>query len=227
MTESKITATDRLRKEGRWEEASLWRDKKRKTLREEGQPRTEANDASWQAMIEQFPPLPATLEEPSEAVELLDLGNYDDQPDLSRDVLWTYENLARKDVTAVDAPSLGAWDLLQWARKNRNLFFERVLPKAMTAREKQRYEQEVEEDPGIEYLDQLINDAVVAWEHEAVADMDATVKKTVKAHMEDWERKYRLDLAPDAYESLSLQMMQIVNQAITAMTKHQAASKAG
>jgi hypothetical protein len=26
MAESKITATDRLRKEGRWEEASLWRE---------------------------------------------------------------------------------------------------------------------------------------------------------------------------------------------------------
>jgi hypothetical protein len=225
MTESKITATDRLRKEGRWEEASLWRDKKRKQLKTEGQTRTEANDASWQAMIEQFPPLPAAPEEPSEAVELLDMGNYDDQPDLSRDVLWTYENLARKDVTAVDAPSLGAWDLLQWARKNRNLFFERVLPKAMTAKEKKSGELEVEEDPGIEYLDQLINDAVVAWEHEAVADMDATIKKTVKAYMEDWERKYRLDLAPDARESWGLQMIRIVGEAITAVSKHEAAAQ--
>jgi hypothetical protein len=46
MTESKIVATDRLRKEGRWEEASLWRDNKRKQLRAEGKSKTDANDAS-------------------------------------------------------------------------------------------------------------------------------------------------------------------------------------
>jgi hypothetical protein len=59
MTESKIVATDRLRKEGRWEEASLWRDEKRKQLRTDGKHnRAESNAAAWDAMIEQFPPLP-------------------------------------------------------------------------------------------------------------------------------------------------------------------------
>ena len=46
MLESKCIATDRLRREGRWEEASLWRDQKRGQLRAEGQTRTEANEAS-------------------------------------------------------------------------------------------------------------------------------------------------------------------------------------
>jgi hypothetical protein len=59
MTESKIGATDRLRKEGRWEEASLWRDEKRKQLRADGKHnRAESNAAAWDAMIEQFRPLP-------------------------------------------------------------------------------------------------------------------------------------------------------------------------
>ena len=57
MTESKIVATDRLRKEGRWEEASLWRDQKRKQLRGDGKHnRAESNAAAWTAMIEEFPP---------------------------------------------------------------------------------------------------------------------------------------------------------------------------
>jgi hypothetical protein len=60
MTESKIVATDRLRKEGRWEEASLWRDNKRKQLRAEGHAKAEANEASWEAMIEQFSPMQKT-----------------------------------------------------------------------------------------------------------------------------------------------------------------------
>jgi hypothetical protein len=161
-------------------------------------------------------------------VELVDVGSgdYDDHPNLSRDVLWVYENLARSDMHAEDAPSLGAWSLLDWARKHRDQFYEKMLPKAMAAKEKQSNEQQTVEDPGIEDLDKMIEAAVVAWEHEAVADMDATIKKTVKAYMEDWERKYRLDLAPDARESWGLQMIRI-GDAIEAMTKHQAASKAG
>ena len=58
MTESKIVATDRLRKDGRWAEASIWRDQKRKQLRAEGQTRAESNEAAWDAMRKQFPPLP-------------------------------------------------------------------------------------------------------------------------------------------------------------------------
>jgi hypothetical protein len=59
MTESKIVATDRLRKEGRWEAASLWRDEKRKQLRADGKHnRAESNAAAWDAMIMQFPLLP-------------------------------------------------------------------------------------------------------------------------------------------------------------------------
>jgi hypothetical protein len=59
MTESKIVATDRLRKEGRWEAASLWRDEKRKQLRADGKHnRAESNAAAWAAMIEEFRPLP-------------------------------------------------------------------------------------------------------------------------------------------------------------------------
>ncbi len=42
MIESKIVVTDRLRHEGRWEEASLWRDEKRKQLRTDGQTRVES-----------------------------------------------------------------------------------------------------------------------------------------------------------------------------------------
>ena len=93
MTESKIGATDRLRKEGRWEEASLWRDNKRKQLRAEGHAKTKASDTSWQAMIEVFPPLPQEEIEANaacETVELLDLENYQERPDMSPDNQWAY-----------------------------------------------------------------------------------------------------------------------------------------
>ena len=57
MTESRISATDRLRREGRWEEASLYRDEIRKQLKAEGRSRADANDAAWHAMLLKYPPL--------------------------------------------------------------------------------------------------------------------------------------------------------------------------
>jgi len=56
MRESKITATERLRRNGDWETASLYRDDQRKRLRSEGMRRREANEESWRLMLEEFPP---------------------------------------------------------------------------------------------------------------------------------------------------------------------------
>jgi hypothetical protein len=143
MIESKICSTDRLRQEGRWEMATLWRDEKRKQLRAEGQTKAKSNEASWDAMLKQFTPIPQSDHAPAKGsstggLKLVDVvqGDYNGQPDLVRDTLWTYENLARRGVTPKDAPSLGAWSLLGWARESQDHFFEKMLPKAMAIGEK-------------------------------------------------------------------------------------------
>ena len=231
MTESKITATDRLRHEGRWEEASLWRDEKRRQLREEGQTRAEANDASWQAMMTEFPPLDPDQGGSNADVELLEINpdNYDNQPDLVRDTLWAYESLCKKGVGAEDAPSLGAWSLLNWARQNRNRFFEVLLPKAMAAKERQaeQRESEVMEDPGIEDIQKILDDIQLGIDRQLVADVDGTIKRQVKSHMSDWESHFNLDLTPDARESWVLKMAKLVDGAIQAVTKHLETTQAG
>ena len=56
MTESRSVATDRLRCEGRWEEASLYRDEMRRKFKAEGLKCAEANEASWDAMLAKYPP---------------------------------------------------------------------------------------------------------------------------------------------------------------------------
>jgi hypothetical protein len=225
MAESKITATDRLRKEGRWEEASLWRDDMRKQLRAEGHTKAKANEASWQAMTEAFPPLPTSPDEPSDTVELLELDNYDSQPDMSRDILWVYENLARKGVAAEDAPGLGAWGLLQWARKFSNRFFEQVLPKARAV-EKEAEEDinRKEDEEQIADIRERITEMHLEWEQEAVAGMDETLRKTVTSRMKGWQEQFHLDLAADAREGLLLRILRIVKDAVGAVTKHQAGS---
>ena len=56
MQESKIVATKRLQDEGHWNEASLYREGIRETLRSEGMTRKEANRVAWEKMLEVFPP---------------------------------------------------------------------------------------------------------------------------------------------------------------------------
>ena len=183
----------------------------------------DANAASWQAMIDKFPPLPAesTPDEPSGDVEFLDLGSYDSQPDLVRDILWTYENLARRDINAKDAPGLGAWDLLQWARKSRNRFFEQVLPKAMAVKEKQpERDEQVVEDPGIEEIKQMLVDAHLHWERDAVANTDETIKRTVNRQMSEWEHRFQLELGAGPRESWMLQMIKLVDDTIRVVLRN-------
>jgi len=58
MTESKITLTERWRREGREEEASRYRDEVREQLRAEGKSKAEAREMSWERAREKYPPLP-------------------------------------------------------------------------------------------------------------------------------------------------------------------------
>jgi hypothetical protein len=67
MDESKIDLTERLRREGRWAEASKFKDETVKELRKEGMRRAEAGEQAWLRMAEAYPPLPAPepIAEPS------------------------------------------------------------------------------------------------------------------------------------------------------------------
>ncbi|MCX7429147.1 MAG: hypothetical protein NTW96_26415 [Planctomycetia bacterium] len=136
MTESKIALTERLRREGRWEEASRFKDTR--DFRAKGLKRSEAGPAAWEAMATAFPPLgtePGTIPGATPGHDdeidddLIDLAG--GQPfDFARDVVWVYGHLDDRAMTPKDAPSAGAWGLLTWARRNLSRFFETVLPKA-------------------------------------------------------------------------------------------------
>jgi hypothetical protein len=58
MNESKIDLTERLRREGRWAEASKYKDEVVKKLRASGLKRCEAGEQAWQEMAEAFPQTP-------------------------------------------------------------------------------------------------------------------------------------------------------------------------
>ena len=72
--ESKIELHDRLRRQGKWNEAALWKDAKIKELRASGVKRAEAKEEAWRLMAERFPP-PPPAPEPDE----LDDEDFDDE----------------------------------------------------------------------------------------------------------------------------------------------------
>ena len=55
--ESKIEATHRLQRDGRWGIASRFRDHERLRLRDEGKSRRDAREAAWERMIDRFRPI--------------------------------------------------------------------------------------------------------------------------------------------------------------------------
>ena len=124
MTESKIELTHRLQSEGRWNEASEFRDKVRSEQREAGRPRAEANEEAWSRMAEKFPPLPAPQPINNDMDGLFsDEVNDSDLPsnlssgdgNFELDLQWAYRNIC-SEVRREDAPSGAAWRLRQWGR---------------------------------------------------------------------------------------------------------------
>lgn len=67
MTESKIHLTERLRCEGRWAEASKFKDETIRRLRQGGMKRAEAGEQAWREMATAYPPLPPAEPAPDPA----------------------------------------------------------------------------------------------------------------------------------------------------------------
>lgn len=145
--ESKIEATRRLQREGRWETAGDFRQKMRKQLRKAGMKRAEANEAAWRRTIERFPPLNAvTREQPTPKQETIEIPPVNlgiclrsceaENRELaalvqrvgvsdrlfSDDLDWAHAHYDL-DVTPAQAPDVVAWILLKIAREDRSRFY--------------------------------------------------------------------------------------------------------
>ena len=130
MNESKIALTERLRREGRWAEASKLKDTALAEFRAKGMKRDEASEAAWDAMEKAYPPLAAT-EAAAVNVRVQGLGEIPaDWPELpanaslSAEVRWVQANrlriveerpgaatVVRLDRAMTPAPS---WAALSW-----------------------------------------------------------------------------------------------------------------
>jgi hypothetical protein len=251
--ESKIELTERLRREGRWEEASRFKDEAVKDLRSKGIRRAEANEQAWEAMAEKFPPLPTAQQTPEPAAtapdpgpsgsqtaagnhqglnargapaapalpgEDVDIDTFLDRagdrpsPDLVRDTLWAYENLSNRRATPGDAPSLGAWSLLQWARQYKNRFFEQVLPRAMAAHDSN---DEQNERTSIAEIERILEGLNQQWAEELVANLPETVRAKVRSILEDWARRSALTIPSEAKADLEAHLGRLVQDCVDAL----------
>lgn len=138
MMESKIVATRRLQTEGRWIEASAFKDETIKQLRSGGMKKAAAGETAWKRMIEKFPPLNKTEGDlPSsqkgaadlQIEKLMQVASHQVPTNFTADVQWVYQHLDCHDLSTSNVPSSSALSTLKWARSNRTRFFENLLPK--------------------------------------------------------------------------------------------------
>lgn len=164
--ESMSVATDRLRQEGRWNEASLFKDQAIKRLRAEGRTKGDAKELAWDEMLAKFPPLPA----PKPKADPLSLDGVDrelldrlaaTESDWDTDVRWVYANFRHPAPRIDTAPSLAAWGLLGFARSEPAKFFGQLLPPVLakasgSGNGSSPDDEPPPSDPGLANLDRML-----------------------------------------------------------------------
>lgn len=151
--ESKIELTERLRREGRWTEASRLKDTALADFRAKGMKRDEAANAAWAAMAEAYPPLPVA-EGPADPAAGTPAAMTTDAPpipwsdlptegDFDEEVRWVHQQyiliieetprgrVIHWERATKKPPSTGACSLARWAADNRTAFYKDLLPRTM------------------------------------------------------------------------------------------------
>ena len=169
--------TGRLRRAGKWTEASLYREKRRLYWGKQGF-RQDAKDLAWAEMIAEFPPEPEPEPKPEpmetqreEPPDPLDIREESQElvdrlaqvpSDWDRDVTWCHEVYAHPAVRLASAPSLAAWGLLAFARSDPPRFYamvERVAARLAKPKPTDTTADETNDDgddPGLADLERMI-----------------------------------------------------------------------
>ena len=149
----------------------------------------------------------------------------DTNVDFASDVTWVYSQLAHADVRPETAPSAGAWSLLQWAKGNKDRFYEQTMPKAAAVRKK-REEEDLVDDPCVDHMENIeISLAAlhVGMEQRLIAKTAETVKQRVKALASDWQRRFGLSISRESMESWERQMIRLADEVAQVAAKNPAA----
>ena len=154
MNQSKLELTKRLEREGRWEEASQWKDSRIKYHRSKGNKRPEAQALAWEEMEAKYPPVEVpeeVLSAPGFSPEVLASLPPGSFRTFMEDAEWVYANLESGCINVAEPPSTGAVALLTWARTNRDAFYSKILPRGLEQIEQQREKDEKTRKEELQY----------------------------------------------------------------------------
>lgn len=140
------------------------------------------------------------------------------EPDMARDILWTYANLDHPSAEREAAPSDGAWSMLTWARSERNRFFEQILPKAVTARPVAVIEQEADREP-ID-LEAELTAMVKKIHRERFEEVPQEIRDAVLPEVTAWAEEFHLDIPAEAFERLYWELAGDVGDCWSAVTTY-------
>jgi hypothetical protein len=235
MLESKVEITKRLQTEGRWDEASRYRDEVRQKFRTEDATRAEANERAWEAMAEKYPPN-RDLQEPVDGHREGEPGETNAFPadvgagaDFSADVQWVYANFTRVVVcgpgkpsrcefsrATTPPPSSGAVGLMEWAADNRTGFFKDLLPKIVNTDEADEDVLVRQEKKSIAEIRSILNRMNEGFQRQMVEDAPAAVKEAVCNSLFDWKRSHGTALPAEALSSLDAAVMSLGTRLVAA-----------
>jgi hypothetical protein len=243
--ESRIELTDRLRREGRWPEASKRKDEMVKLLRAEGMKRTEAAEEAWRRLAAEYPPLPHTTElepEPDDDEELAVCvvgpnvlpsawGDLPESASFEVEVEWVHQNrvLVVEERTGgasrlhweharKPAPSYGAVNLMEFAATNRKGFMD-ILQRVKPATDTGEEENIKRERRSLAEIRGLLERMQEQADEELLANVPQVVRDRVQAVLADWSRQHGLALSRDGTASLEARVADLVQECMSAAGK--------
>jgi hypothetical protein len=228
MNESRIGLTERLRTEGRWAEASQFKDQVLRGLRGEGMKKAEAGEAAWEAMAEQFPPL-ALAEAAAVSVRVQRLGDIPESwgelpsnTSLQAELSWCQANRLRVveerpsgatrvhlDRARSPAPS---WAALGWLETSIRSYAKYVDVVAKSLKDKQ--EMVRRERMQIDEMRDILKEMHSQWAEELVANTPETIRVKVRSLLEDWAGRSGLTIPDKAKYDLGGHIGELVDDCL-------------
>jgi hypothetical protein len=234
MSESSKTETmERLRSDGRWSEASLWKDAKVKELRESGMKRTDATEEAWRLLEIEYPPLaiePAGVTGRVVGTTALPIGwgDLSESAPFATEVEWVHQNrvLVVEEKAAgrcvlhwerarQPAPSYGAVNLMEFAATNRKGFMDilqRVKPEGSGDEENVKRERKT-----LAEIEDLLGRMQQQADESLLADVPNVVQNRVGSLLSDWSRQHSPTLSNAAMASLQANVSALVHGCMEAI----------
>jgi hypothetical protein len=239
MTESKIETTVRLQRDGRWPEASKWKDAKIKELRTQGMSRAEAQEEAWRLLAIEYPHLPSAAE-PEHSDDVGDVegkaamllgssplpaawGELPDSAPFDAEVEWVHQNrvlvveerssgksLLHWERARKPAPSYGAVNLMEFAATNRKGFMD-ILQRVKPGSSGED-QQIVREKQSVADIRKMIQERMEGEAEKLAANVPEAIKAKVNVELKDWERKFALTISEDAKTGLEARLAVLVQE---------------